>query len=856
MATIHEIVQAFLEWFESSDHAKSEDFYEDEITQERMQNLSREGFIDFFQSFAAEGGRIQSGGHRTAGRFGDEVEKNYDNFRLRALEPFQKNFNLEDWLTWAETVPYFSPGHCTIFLNRVDKHRYVIVNQKSIAGYELLSGQKASGKIVERYRVIEAFEKKLLEDFPALQNFFRVDALMHYLIGTEEGKRWLPPSEEDFDYFDLEGMHAYAAKVKSDYDPKDPAAAWYKKTQEQLKHLVRLLDQRIGRQLKVNYIEKPKGMGGPGKFIFRNYVVVGFAPDNLFTGPKSDLFIHLVFQQLSENPVFELAVNVNFSKKGNPFIPRREAILEATTVRFPVDAQFPGNWGALLDRIEGPVRMLIDQFVQIAMGANPANSEVRQNQWNMPNLNQILYGPPGTGKTYEALFLAVELATGKRPADIQEANAVFNQLRAIGQIAFITFHQSMGYEDFIEGIRPLPPDEDKPIQYAVVDGIFKRLSVEAAFALASTDKKDPVEQTISFSQRYDQFLGEVQERLAKGDAIEYETVSGGHIVVDGVSDRNNLVVRHRKSQKTYIVSKDRLSRLSDGIPDLSTVSNIDAKFREVIGGSNATANWAILNAIRHLMSVETDGRTELSSMDYEDKKRVVARLQLENYNPVKAQRYVLIIDEINRGNVAQIFGELITLIEEDKRMGKQTSLSVTLPYSGESFSVPPNLYLIGTMNTADRSVEALDTALRRRFSFVHTKPEPEHLKPTQEGIDLKEMLKIINQRLEVLIDADHTIGHAWLWEVKDLERLKSAFKDKILPLLQEFFYNDYEKIGLVLGEKFVALEKVKAKVFARFNGGSDLGNEYADRVLYRITAPATWDEAAFRSIYATRQENA
>jgi 5-methylcytosine-specific restriction protein B len=178
---------------------------------------------------------------------------------------------------------------------------------------------------------------------------------------------------------------------------------------------------------------------------------------------------------------------------------------------------------------------------------------------------------------------------------------------------------------------------------------------------------------------------------------------------------------------------------------------------------------------------------------------------LENIN-TQEKKYVLIIDEINRGNVSSIFGELITLIEKDKRAGCPEELEVILPYSKEPFKVPKNVFIIGTMNTADRSVEALDTALRRRFSFVEMMPDYEVLKEIIiEGINLSELLKIINDRIEVLLDRDHKIGHSYFINAKTLEDLLNTFKNNIIPLLQEYFYNDYEKIALVLGEGFVEI---------------------------------------------------
>src|SRR5690606_20783560 len=168
--------------------------------------------------------------------------------------------------------------------------------------------------------------------------------------------------------------------------------------------------------------------------------------------------------------------------------------------------------------------------------------------------------------------------------------------------------------------------------------------------------------------------------------------------------------------------------------------------------------------------------------------------------------YALFIDEINRGNVSQIFGELITLIEQDKRKGEENELSLILPYSRKSFSVPKNLSIIGTMNTADRSVEALDTALRRRFSFAEMPPKPELIKTEGKaengivnGIDLSVLLETINKRIEKLLDKDHMIGHSYFLSVESLKGLKSAFQNKIVPLLQEYFFGDYGKIGLVLG---------------------------------------------------------
>lgn len=337
------------------------------------------------------------------------------------------------------------------------------------------------------------------------------------------------------------------------------------------------------------------------------------------------------------------------------------------------------------------------------------------------HLNQILYGPPGTGKTYHTINKALEIigedyegiplskeiiegheGDGKKGRD--ELKKIFDFHKNNGQIVFTTFHQSMGYEDFIEGIKPLvPKKEDGQVIYKVKQGIFKKICLEASYSV-------------------------------------------------------------------YLNSK--------------------------------TNNNAVIN---------------------EDKKKAVKTLTREDFKNNVGKPHVLIIDEINRGNVSAIFGELITLIEEDKRLGKNESLQITLPYSKKRFGVPPNLHIIGTMNTADRSVEALDTALRRRFSFEERMPDPKIIqefgksKNSELKIDLVKLLETINERIEVIVDRDHTIGHSYFMSVKTMKDLKNAFYDKIIPLLQEYFYGDYSKMEMVIGSGFFDIKNKNVVQFATKN---------------------------------------
>lgn len=186
----------------------------------------------------------------------------------------------------------------------------------------------------------------------------------------------------------------------------------------------------------------------------------------------------------------------------------------------------------------------------------------------------------------------------------------------------------------------------------------------------------------------------------------------------------------------------------------------------------------------------------------------------QDYHGLKNENCVFIIDEINRGNISKIFGELITLIEDSKRSGASETITATLPYSKDIFYVPENVYIVGTMNTADRSIALMDTALRRRFEFIEMMPDTNVLDNLGIGIiqigntelNISKMLSVINQRIELLYDREHTIGHAFFTKLAEvnnenfLESLASIFQNKVIPLLQEYFYDDYKKIQLVLGD--------------------------------------------------------
>ncbi len=398
-------------------------------------------------------------------------------------------------------------------------------------------------------------------------------------------------------------------------------------------------------------------------------------------------------------------------------------------------------------------------------------------------LNRILYGPPGTGKTYHTIEAAVTAAEPDFDWDNDREllKAEYERLVADGRIRFVTFHQSYGYEEFVEGLSA--KTNDGVLSYFEKDGVFKSICDDAKHNFLDSEKSF---EQLSAESQFDQAL-EAFKLSVFDDCDEYRLTDACSIIAiehDGLRYGGNW-------QSAPIMKYADLKQLY-----LSGVeTRQDIKKSELVSGlAKQHASYFIraLEAIKKHISIDN-----------------TAHLHTDKQN------YVLIIDEINRGNMSKIFGELITLIEPSKRFGQPEALEVTLPYSGAAFSVPDNLYLIGTMNTADRSLALMDTALRRRFDFVEMMPDykalgDNKLRIDDVEIDIARLLETLNKRIEVLYDREHTLGHAFFIPVKQhldaddhsaaFDELISTFQNKIVPLLEEYFFEDWNKIRLIFGD--------------------------------------------------------
>lgn len=491
-------------------------------------------------------------------------------------------------------------------------------------------------------------------------------------------------------------------------------------------------------------------------------------------------------------------------------------------------------------------------------------------------LNSILFGPPGTGKTYATFSKTVQMCDGALPEGGETSvRERFEQLRLEGRVSFVTFHQSYGYEEFVEGLRPV--SKDGQVVYEVQPGAFKRACHTAKLrrkinpGLSSKPLQDRTMYKMSLGATWSQegttvFDYCIQNNcvlLGWGNDIDFSDCSDKEDIVNKLKD-DAPGIEKPASQASFV---DRFKH-DIQVGDLILVSLGNKLFRavaEVTGEYEYVEDGPFhqMRPVRWLAvfeggypAAELYKREVVMSSLYKlspDAVRLekLGGLLTEQAESDPEQPHVLIIDEINRANISKVFGELITLIEPDKREGQSNAVTVKLPYSGEDFSVPSNLHLLGTMNTADRSIALLDTALRRRFEFEELMPKPELLSGINiEGIDLAQLLTALNERVEALYDRDHTIGHAYLMGVKSLDELDRAFRRKVLPLLQEYFYENFSQVRRVLAD-FGAGDFIRCRVLPAVpaDGEQDVLEE--PRVTYDVN-PEPFPVAAYLRIYGGR----
>jgi len=520
--------------------------------------------------------------------------------------------------------------------------------------------------------------------------------------------------------------------------------------------------------------------------------------------------------------------------------------------------------------------------------------ENETNPSDYPHTNLILYGPPGTGKTYHAKHYALAAVWGVKPEMVfqksrEEVNQAYQELADGGRIQFVTFHQSFSYEDFIEGIKPeLAPERTEPtatssllprevpqLRYVLEDGLFKRMCVRAAYAIYQSERALTLRQResagrsskLDFDELYVEFLAAQMNLLKRQVEVTYPSKQNREIRLLSVNAKGSLLLATGPRRQPYVVTRNKLRKLYHAFANVSQIRRISGDISKVVSWGNPTLYWAVFNELKEFEknlqiepgfdSLPEPTTQEKTAIEYEAMRQAVESLDWSKVRPEsleRAARFALVIDEINRGNVSQIFGELITLIEDDKRGGRSEALTVQLPYSKMPFTVPRNLYIIGTMNAADRNVESLDTALRRRFVFVEMTPDYQLLEEKfgrNTEPDIARMLRTINHRIARLLGREYAIGHAYFLGLKaagDIRELRSIFQNRLIPLLQEYFFGQEGKVELVIGEDFFDRPAVKNTTHTEPDWAPsryEVHEDWSEYRSYSVRQPAGMSDEAF-----------
>ncbi len=505
-------------------------------------------------------------------------------------------------------------------------------------------------------------------------------------------------------------------------------------------------------------------------------------------------------------------------------------------------------------------------------------SQLNQNKMNHP-LNQILFGCPGSGKTYSTKKFAVEIIEnrkfGNTKKEREEILKLYDNYYNNKQISFTTFHQSLSYEDFIEGIKPIMIEDknSETVGYKIISGIFKTCCAIASYYCYKEQQKiEHISKEYEFEELYEAFL---QYNRNLQTPKVYKSISGKPIEIFEINKNDSIRARSQGSTSIHVapLTRENILKLYDEFTNANEIKSLQ-QIKNVVGVSpRLTEFFAIFEGLKEFennifkpLTKEDSEKIEINFDEEEIIKKFEAGVFKNSVRKTAEDKIdvppiIIVIDEINRGNVSSIFGELITLLEEDKRLGQKEAIEVTLPYSKSVFSIPHNIYVIGTMNTADRSVEALDTALRRRFSFIEMKSDPNIIGAVNDNngilsespdINLIDLLTKINERIELLLDKDHQIGHSYFIGINTLDELKTTFKNKVIPLLEEYFYGDFGKIGLVLGDQFVETKSLQnnKNILSNFKGYDDV-DFLTDKKIYNFKEIDSMVASDFVSIYKT-----
>ena len=917
-----ELIDTFFKWYSNDPHSKNEDYYSKTVTKNHLSGLSKSDFIDFFYQFAHEGGKVQSGGYRTGGKFRETIETHYDQFRPFVLSPFDSDFDMAKWLAGTKAFKYFGIGLATIYLNRVDKKRFPILNNKAADSLALFDISLPTDT-VKRYKAVIEAQQQLISWFPQFDNFYRVDALNQFLIGEEDGQPWkkmLENGGEDvLRYWIFQGNPKYYNVIgalrdgvlktwavnqhKKIIKAGDSVIIWVTGENSGCYGLATVMSEvQVSEEdsKEVSYRIKPTETGASEGVTIR-------IDNNLWNAPVLRAALDNL-PGFSDFPAGTQGTNLKITEAHFKGI--QGLVLGRIQMRYWVYAPGPNAkfwdecwqkgimvFGAdeLVDLQTYESKAAIEKALKKASGlkSRPTNDALAA--WEFSRV--VKPGDVIIAKKGRKQYIGYGIVTG--PYVYDASRVTYRNVRTMkwikkgewseagGPIVLKTLTDITKYPEYVEKLKKLIGIDNRSRPMPALNTIlYGPPGTGKTYALRN---EYMTRFTESQMVTRDQFAQEIAGELTWVQVITIVLYDLGPTKVTAIFDHpllqaktrlqvnqtpKNTIwawlqrhtkidcpnVKYAQRDEPLIFSKDENAvwtvdrdMVDEQLPELIAKLKKFREFKpiakeirrfEYVTFHQSYCYEDFVEGIKPVMSEDV-----AETLTYEVKpgifKRMV-RLALDDPD----HNYALLIDEINRGNVASIFGELIALVEEDKRKGEPNELRAQLPYSRQEFVVPGNLYIIGAMNTADRSVESLDTALRRRFTFVAVPPQPELIQqPGNLEVDLHRILIKINARIEKLLDKDHCIGHSYFMGIAQsndpLGELCNIFATKILPLLEEYFYGDPAKIGMVLGERFVTRTDETIE-WAAGDWGVD---EFEERRVYAIQNPMPLKVEDFRAVY-------
>ena len=785
-----ELIKHFEVWYKTYCVNSAKDIYRKEFTLENLNGMGKKSFIDLFTQFSRSGGMVQSGGQRFAAKFEEYMENNYNEFKKFILEPFGKTFDLKSWIKRVtKDHKYFGIGTATIYLNKLDPYAYPIKNDKSINGLIKLGYDiNPNMQDVHLYPEVLDITRSILAEYPDFKDNSKLDKFLEFIMidaGEKLAAKFLRENDEGFWIFQC-----------------NPSIYDLKLNLQQNK----VTDWQIGGH-------KSRIKAGDKGIIW-------------VTGNESGcyVFIDIISAPYQVEGVTRAKIKIDLDISEKP-------ILERIIKKEPWFNNFKGgNQGTTFDMTKREYQKLRE-----LAGYTTKRSTVKEENMSKTSkmLNKIYFGPPGTGKTYKVIEEVLRtVLTDKESKELNWENRSlvvnkFKELRRMGYIEMVTFHQSYSYEEFIEGIRP--DTNSGTLTYETKSGVFKTFVDKNKTDITQID--NPFNGEIDKLNFFKVSLGDTTK--PEEDEIYQYCIEKGRIAIgygEGLdfnlsNDRESIKkqlegkIKNIDNDNYNITSVHYLKNVlkvgdiiivSEGLHSFRAIGMVksDKYFfeKEMPFAQQREVTWLKVFESSLPVKLVSKGQFSQATIYRIEKKRLnfsaISEILSGNTSVLK-RNIAFVIDEVNRGNISKIFGELITLLEADKRDGEENGVPVQLPYSNDDFILPKNLYLFGTMNTTDRSIAMMDMALRRRFNFIEVRPDFNQPKvPKTVGtIQLKEIMESINLKISILLGSDFQIGHSYFMNGKadDCNSLKQTWFTEIIPLLKEYFHDEPKKLKALIG---------------------------------------------------------